>query len=163
MDWIFFGLLFLHVIGAIIAFGPTYTFPFIGAAAGREPQHANFAVRVQESIAERVILPLALFQVITGLGLLWRLNFAPLSRLWLVVAIVLYVWALAQNLIILRPTVRRLVEATSGPPPAPVPGAPAPSGPPPHVAALVRRARIIGMLNVVLITIIVFLMVTKPF
>ena len=35
-------VLFLHVIGAIIAFGPVFSFPLIGAAGGREPMHANF-------------------------------------------------------------------------------------------------------------------------
>ena len=38
--------LFLHVLGAIVAFGPTFAFSFIGASGGAEPQHANFATRV---------------------------------------------------------------------------------------------------------------------
>lgn len=162
MDWIFYGLLFLHVMGAIIAFGPTFSFPLIGNMSGKEPQHANFALRAQTLISDRVILPLAIFQGITGLGLLWRLDFEPLNQLWLIVGIVLYAWALGQSLFILRPTAIRLVELTSAPPPAPAPGTTPPSGPPPHVAAMIRRVRIVGMINAVLILIIVFLMVTKP-
>jgi len=61
------------------------------------------------------------------------------------------------------PTVNKLIAATSAPPPAPAPGAAPPSGPPPHVAALVKRGRQIGMIQAVLIVVIVFLMVTKPF
>ena len=46
LDGLFPYLLFLHVLGAIVAFGPTFAFPFIGALGGAEPQHANFATRV---------------------------------------------------------------------------------------------------------------------
>ena len=38
-------LLFLHVMGAILAFGPTFAYSIMGAMAGREPQHANFSAR----------------------------------------------------------------------------------------------------------------------
>jgi uncharacterized membrane protein len=163
MDWVFLGLLFLHVMGAIVAFGPTFSFPLIGSMSGKEPQHGNFALRAQERISDRIILPLAIFQIITGVGLLWRLDWTPLTKAWLLVALALYAWALAQSLFILRPTVHKLVEATSAPPPLPPVGAAPPSGPPPHVAAMIRRARTVGMVNAVLIVTIVFLMVTKPF
>ena len=52
--------LFLHILGAIVAFGPTFTFPIIGAMGGREPMHANFATRISYRISERVVLPLAI-------------------------------------------------------------------------------------------------------
>ena len=51
--WLFPCVLFLHVLGAIIAFGPTFAFPIIGAMGGAEPQHANFATRVTARISER--------------------------------------------------------------------------------------------------------------
>ena len=38
MNWLLFWLV-LHVLGAILAFGPTYTFPIIGAMARQAPQH----------------------------------------------------------------------------------------------------------------------------
>ena len=44
-SWLFRSFLFLHVAGRIVAFGPTFSFPFIGAMGGREPQHANFVRR----------------------------------------------------------------------------------------------------------------------
>lgn len=163
MDWILAILLFLHVGGAVVAFGPTFAFPFIGAAGGREPQHVNFALRVQERISQRLVFPLALVQGVTGLLLVWRIGFDLLTRGWLLLGIALYLTALAIAYFVLIPTGHRLIEATSGPPPAPPAGAPAPSGPPPHVAALVKRGRTFGMVNAVLILIIVFLMVTKPF
>ena len=39
-------VLFLHVLGAILAFGPTFAYSISGAMGGAEPQHANFAMRV---------------------------------------------------------------------------------------------------------------------
>ena len=163
MDWVLLILLFLHVAGAVVGFGPTFAFPFIGVMSGRDPQHANFAIRVQEFISKRLIFPLALLQGVTGLLLVWRIGFELLSRGWLLLAIALYLTALSIAYFILMPTAHRLIEATSGPPPAPPAGAPAPSGPPPHLAAMISRVRTFGMVNAVLILTIIFLMVTKPF
>ena len=64
--------LFLHVMGAIVAFGPSFSaFPVIGPMAGKEPQHANFAARVSEQITKTRVVPLAIFQGITGLVLIY--------------------------------------------------------------------------------------------
>jgi uncharacterized membrane protein len=163
MDWALRITLFLHIFGAIVAFGPVYAFMFLGPMAGREPQHANFAIRYQKLISTKVVAPLAIFQGITGLAIVWLANVNIMSNGWLMVSIVLYVIALAIAFVVLIPTAAKLVEATSGPPPARPDGAPAPSGPPPHIAALVRRARLAGTVNALLIVVIVFLMVTKPF
>lgn len=163
MDWLLLTLLFLHIGGSILAFGPTFVFPILGPMAGREPQHVNFALRFQKKVATTLIIPLALFQGVTGLLLVWKMGYNLFATYWLLVAIVLYVIALVVSIGIGLPTVNKLIEATSAPPPAPVPGAPPPSGPPPHVAALARRGRRLGMVQAVLIILIVFLMVTKPF
>jgi uncharacterized membrane protein len=163
MDWVLLILLFLHIFGAIVAFGPTYSFILLGPMVGREPQHANFAIRYQHLVSTRMIVPLAILQGITGLLIVWRTNINILATTWLLVAIVLYITALVIAFTVLIPTASKLVEATSAPPPPPVPDAPPRSGPPPHIAALVRRARMAGMTNAILIVVIVFLMVTKPF
>jgi predicted integral membrane protein DUF2269 len=163
VDWLLAILLFLHIGGAIVAFGPTFVFPLIGAMGGREPQHVNFAVRINERIEERIVLPLAVLQGITGLLIVWRTGINIFSSLWLLVAIVLYLIALSLAFFVALPTTRKLAEATNAPPPPLAPGAPAPTGPPPHVAALVKRAQQTGMALAVLIVAIVFLMVVKPF
>ncbi len=163
MDWIFALLLFLHVGGAILAFGPTYAFPLIAAMAAGEPQHMNFALRAQKKIASTLVTPLALLQGVTGLLLVWRIGFDILTRGWLILAIVLYIIALAVAFGVLNPALRMLIAATSAPAPMPPADAPAASRPPPHIAAAVRRARIGGMINGILVMVIVFLMVTKPF
>ena len=149
--------LFLHVMGAIIAFGPAFSaFPVIGAMAGKEPQHANFAARVNEAISKTRVTPLAIFQGITGLVLIFLTGINPLAQLWLGLGIVLYVIALGYALFVQAPTGRRIAELTSTPPP---PGA---SGPPPELLAAVKKAQRGGMFLGILIVAIVVLMVTKP-
>jgi len=149
--------LFLHVMGAIIAFGPSFSaFPVIGAMAGKEPQHANFAARVNEAISKTRVIPLAIFQGITGLVLIFLTGINPLTQLWLGLGIVLYVIALGYALAVQMPVSKRIVELTSSPPP---PGA---SGPPPELMAAVKQAQQGGMILAALVLVIVILMVTKP-
>jgi hypothetical protein len=149
--------LFLHVMGAIVAFGPSFSaFPIIGPMAGKEPQHANFAARLNARITDARVVPLAIFQGITGLVLIFLTGMNPFSQLWLGLGIILYLIALGYALAIQRPVGKRIVELTSTPPP---PGA---SGPPPELMAAVKRAQQGGMLLSILIVVIVILMVTKP-
>ena len=158
-------LLFAHIFGAMIAFGTAFsTFPLLGAMSGKEPAHANFGSRVSVAISEKVVRPIAILQGLTGVGLIWVAGIDLTKALWLDVAIVLYLVALGYALFVQVPVGRRLVELTSGGPPPASPGAPgAPAGPPPELIETVRKAQRGGALIAILITIIVFLMVVKPF
>src|SRR3712207_588042 len=91
MDWLFPIVLFVHVAGAVLAFGPTYAFMIPGPMAGNEPQHLNFALRVQKKISSTLIAPLAILQGVTGLTLVALSGFEILTRGWLLLAIALYV------------------------------------------------------------------------
>ena len=148
--------LFLHVMGAIAAFGPAFSAPIIGSMAGKEPQHANFATRVSEAISEQRVFPLAVFQGITGVGLILVTGINLLATPWLLIGIVLYLITISYNFLVQTPTVKKIIEITSAPPP---PGA---SGPPPELLALIRRVQLGGMFSAVMIALIVFLMVVKP-
>jgi uncharacterized membrane protein len=149
--------LFLHVFGAIVAFGPAFsTFPIVGPMAGKEPQHANFAARLNERITQTRVVPLAIFQGITGLVLILLTGINPFSQLWLGLGIVLYLIAISYALAVQGPVGRRIAELTATPPP---PGA---SGPPPELMAAVKRAQQGGMFLGILVVVIVILMVTKP-
>ena len=148
--------LFLHVMGAIIAFGPSYSFPIIGKMASQEPQHANFAARLNEAITEQRIIPLAIFQGITGAALIIVTGINLFATKWLLLGIALWVVALGYGLFVQGPVGRRIVELTSTPPP---PGA---SGPPPELMANIQKAQRGGIIPGLLIVAIVILMVTKP-
>jgi uncharacterized membrane protein len=162
-------LLFLHVLGAIVAFGPSFAFALMGPMAAAEPMHMNYTLRLQKKIASTLITPLALVQGVTGLLIVWRISAISgvgfvdvLTQGWLLLAIVLYITALAISFGLIYPNLRILLAGTSGPPPAPSAGG-APVGPPPHIMAAARRIRMASMSTLVLIVSIVFLMVTKPF
>jgi uncharacterized membrane protein len=155
--------LYLHVLGAIVAFGPSFSFPIIGRMSGAEPMHGNFATRVSYAISTQRVVPVALTLPVTGIGLIWSVGIDPFGRgaRWLALGIILYTVALAYSLAIQLPTVRQILALTAGPPPGAPPGPP-PGGPPPGLMALVVKVRRGGLLVSALLVVIVFLMVVKP-
>jgi uncharacterized membrane protein len=164
MSPLFVILLFLHVLAAIIAFGPSFSFPIIGAMGGREPMHGNFALRVSEALEKRMVLPFAISMPITGILMIWAgsLDLLAPGFHWLDLAIILYAIAIFIAIVLQNPVVGRMVEMTShAPQMAGGPGA-APAGPPPEFLALVKRSQLQGMILGALIVVIVFLMVVKP-
>jgi len=155
-------LLFLHVITAIVAFGPGFAFPLIGGLAGKHPQHAGFAVEAFELIEKRMTLPLALTMPVTGVAMILVAGINPLVP-WLAIAIVLYVIALGYAILVQNPTVAELVGEMRGMAMA-GPGAASASemaGPPPKIAALTAKTARGGQILSLLVVAIVFLMVTK--
>ena len=152
-------VLFLHVMGAILAFGPTYAYSIIGAAGGKEPMHANFATRVSDRIGTTLVYPLAIVQGVTGILLILITGINPFASAWLLIAIVLYIGALSYAFTVQRNAVHRVIELTTMPAGGPPPGAPA--GPPPGLPEAVRKVQLGGMGLGITIAVIVFLMVTK--
>jgi len=151
--------LFLHVLGAIIAFGPTFTLPYLSTRAGREPQHANFMTRSAVAVSRGIIIPVALSMAVTGVLIIWSAGIDPLAvdYRWLLLAIVMYVIAIGFSILVQLPNGQRIVELTSTPPP---PGAT--GGPPPELLARIRRAKLGSYLLMALVVLIAFLMVTRP-
>jgi uncharacterized membrane protein len=160
MNWAFALFLVLHVGGAIFAFGPTLVFPLLGSMVGKEPMHGNFGLRLGELIEKRLIVPLAILQAITGIGLIWTLpaNLFDGAHWWLIIGIVLYVIAMIIVFTNQLPVTHELIEMTKNPPPPPAPGT-APMGPPPQLLALVKRNQMGGQVLTVLLVVIIILMV----
>lgn len=157
-------LLFTHVLGAIIAFGPTFSSPIIARMGAAERAHGNFAMRVSHQLARIQILPLALVQGITGLSLIITGNIDPFKdHNWLLVAIVLYLIAITFAIFVQTPLANRIIALTTPPAGAPAPSGPPAGGPPPELAGLITRIKRGGFLLMALVVSIVFLMVTKPF
>ena len=159
LAWLFPYLLFLHVLGAIAGFGPSFVVPdHRRDGRRRSGEHGNFATRVSETISGRLVYPIGITLPITGavMILVLGLDLTSKSNYWLGLAIVLYVIAYGYSFFVQRKTVERVVELTSAPPP---PGA---SGPPPELMGLVKRIQRGGMVLTVLLLAIIFLMVVKP-
>jgi hypothetical protein len=157
-------VLFLHVMGAIAVFGPSFAFPVIASHGQREPQHGHFAVALTDAIERRIVLPGAVVQGITGVALILLLGADLTSALyrWLVAGIALYLVAILYAAFIQAPAIEKMVHLTAGGPPAGAPPAGAPAGPPPEIAATGRKIQRGGILLTTLIVLIVILMVTKP-
>jgi hypothetical protein len=151
-------LLFAHVLGAIIAFGPSFSAPIIGAYGAQEPEHRHFATRLGFRLSKVQTTPLAVFVGLTGVALIVVGQIDMLAERWLISSIVLYLIALAYAIWIQTPTVARLIELSAGGPP---PGAPA-GPPPPEILALVAKTKRGGMLLTALVVLVVLLMVVKP-
>lgn len=155
-------LLFTHVLGAIIAFGPTFSSPIIGRMGAQDRAHGNFAMRVSRELARVQILPLAIVQGLTGLALIITGTIDVTKATWLMVAIVLYLIAIGFAIFVQTPTAKRIIAMTTPPPGAPSPSGPPAGGPPPELTGLIKRVKRGGMLLIALVTAIVFLMVVKP-
>ena len=149
-------LLFLHVLGAIVVFGPSFAFPLIAGQARKHPQHSHFAALVTDIIERRIIIPGAIVQGITGVLLIIVLGAdltSPAYR-WLIPAIVLYLIAVGFAVAVQAPAVEKMVELTKTPP--------GPEGPSAELVATGKKLQRGGMILALLIVSIVFLMVVKP-
>jgi uncharacterized membrane protein len=156
--------LFLHVMGAIVVFGPTFVFPIIARQAQKSPQNGPFAAALSELISRRVVIPGAIVQGITGVALILiaqRDLTSPANR-WLISAIILYAIAISFAIFVQEKNAEKMVHLTAGGPPPGPPPAGAPAGPPPEIAATGKKLQQGGMLLMTLIVLIVILMVTKP-
>lgn len=150
---LFFLWLFLHILGAIAAFGFGFYAPIFGMATAKEPQHGNWFMRASKRLSNVIIIPFGLSMLITG-GLLVEAGSARWSDLWLTISLVLYFVALGIVFLGQRPTLTKVIELTATPP--------GPGGQPPEVPALVRRMQLYGVVLLVLTITILALMVWKP-
>jgi uncharacterized membrane protein len=176
----------IHVLTAIVAFGPNFAMPLIARMAASEPQHGLFALRLTDRIEKRLVLPLALTMPISGALLAIGEGINPLVSHWLLGGIVLYVIAMSYALGVQVRTVDRMIEIatfmTAGRPAlaagpgaelarpdtaAPAAAASATTGPKyanpgAEMAALGVRARNGGFFLMAMVFIIVSLMAGKP-
>ena len=145
--------LWLHVTFAIVAFGPTFAFPFLGRMAQKEPMHGNFVLRATEFIGTRLIGTMAILLLATGIVLIFVGDWDLLDNEWLLIAIGLYAVAFVFSFAVQARTGQRLIELTrqpfQGPPPA-------------EFVALTRRLSLGGAFLGLLVVAMVLLMVAKP-
>lgn len=174
-------LLPIHILTAIVAFGPNFILPLVAGMAAQEPQHGLFALRLTDRIERRVVIPLALTMPISGGLLVWSEGLNLASSHWLVLAIGLYLVAMTFAIGVQLRVVDRMMEiaghmAAAGPMLAAGPGAelarPAVlassdkstryASPAAELAALGARARNGGIFLMLMVVVIVSLMAGKP-
>jgi uncharacterized membrane protein len=155
--------LFLHVMGAIAVFGPTFVFPVIASQAQKSPQNGPFAAALSEYIERRIVIPGAIVQGITGVALIVIAgrDLTISANRWLIAGIVLYLIAVLFAVFVQAKNAEKMVHLTQNMPGGPPPAG-APAGPPPEIMETGKKLQQGGMLLTVLIVLIVILMVTKP-
>ncbi len=147
--------LFLHVLGAIAAFGFGFYAPIFGMASAKEPQHGNWFMRASKRLSNVILIPFAISMFVTGTLLVSATGgMRRFEELWLAVAVVLYVIALLIVFLLQRPALNKVIAMTSAPP--------GPGGPPAELAENIRRMQLYGTALLVLSIVIVALMVWKP-
>ncbi len=147
--------LFLHILGAIAAFGFGFYAPIFGMAVSREPQHGNWYMRAAKRVSNGVLVPVAISMFITGtLMVVEKGGMKRFEELWLAVALVLYVVSLLIVFLLQRPVLNKVIALTSQPP--------GPEGPPAELTENVRKMQLYGMVLLVLTIVIVGLMVWRP-
>ena len=166
----------IHILTAIVAFGPTFIFSIIARMAAQEPQHGLFALRLTDRIERIVVIPAALLMPVSGLLLVWSEGIDLAATHWLVLAIGLYIVTITFAILIQLRTIDRMVELATGMAAGPVlaagPGAAlatasdrnlrGAANPAAEMAALGSRARNGGIFLLVMVVVIVSLMAGKP-
>ncbi|HEY7280200.1 MAG TPA: DUF2269 family protein [Actinomycetota bacterium] len=158
-SWITFWLV-VHIVGVLLAFGPSFAYPFFGALVAKQPQHAKFFVEGSETVSKRLTLPIGVIVAVAGVGLIYSLHIPLWSTPWLIVAIVLYAAAYLYGLLVQLPTGMKLFKALDAMPPGPPP--PGAGGPPPEIQAMAAKLRYGGMYLSGSVVVIAILMIWQP-
>jgi uncharacterized membrane protein len=147
-------VLLIHVAGAILGFGPVFTFAILGPMAGKAgPQGGLWLLQATEAIEKRLVLPIAIVvQPLSGLTLIflagYNVNF--FSHYWLWVALILYAGAFYLAVFGQRTRIDRLIELAKAGPPTP------------EFVATAKRVAQTGPIITAFLVGVIVLMVTKP-
>jgi uncharacterized membrane protein len=150
--------LFLHVLGAIAAVGPTLTYAMWlsrGERAGAEVR--AFVLRTISWVDGRLATPAFMVQAVTGTALILFLKLRFLHTTWLLAGIGIYVVLTAFAIGVYAPTVRRQVTLAER-----VATEPSNRDLSTEYGGVARRARAFGMLAIALTLAILYFMIVKP-
>lgn len=161
MSWRVF-VLFLHILAAIAAFGPSMAYGVVAVLGQKEPLHANFALRIIQRIEQRLAIPMSIVVPILGVILILLGDWVFLENEWLIIAVVLYAIAFFFSIFGVDRWLGRMIELSGGQSGAPPPTTGEHVGPGPEFLALTRKVQVGGPLLGVMVVAILLLMVWKP-
>ncbi|HEY2803246.1 MAG TPA: DUF2269 family protein [Actinomycetota bacterium] len=148
-----------HILAAIVAFGPAFSFALIAAQGRKEPQHGAFAAELIHALSARVVIPVAFVVGVFGIGLIFTAHVDLWHSEWLLIALALYIAALTFSIAVQLPRGGRFAEMLSAMPPGPpVPGA----RPPTEIVAEAKKLQFGGIYLTLSVAAIVVMMVWKP-
>src|SRR5262245_58346147 len=141
---------FLHVLLAIVAVGFNATYGIWLARAAKEPEHERFTLRGVQLLDDRFANPAYALLLVTGLLMVW-IGDLDFPQFWIIAALVLYAVAVGLGLFVYTPTLRKQIAALESRGAASA-----------EFQAFSKRGTIVGIVLALDVTVIVFLMVTKP-
>jgi hypothetical protein len=119
--------LFLHILAAILAFGPTFVYPFLqGFAERRGAGATRFALQFIQRIENIIVVPGALLVALFGTGLIFddRTGYKDDFPIWLAIAVTWFAAAFVVSQTIQRRAVSQAVASLRDQPDdAPLPDA----------------------------------------
>ncbi len=149
MQWLVL-LKFIHVLSAIVAVGANVTYAFWMRLAGHDRDRLTFTIRSIHWIDMRVALPAYGVLLISGVLMVVG-GLYSFQTGWIAASTLLYVLAAIIGIALYAPAMRRqLAEAQADPSST-------------AYAAAAQRSNLLGIVTVVIVLLIVFLMVTKPY
>ena len=148
------ALFLIHIGGAIVGFGPVFTFMILAGRANKAgPAGAAALLEGIVAIEHSITVPVATFaQPLSGIGLIFLLGWSTdfFAHTWLWVALVIYVVAYYIAVFHQTPTIARMAKLLKAGPPTP------------EFAVLAARASKGGPTITVLVAAMVVLMILKP-
>jgi uncharacterized membrane protein len=143
-------LKFVHVLAAITAVGSNLTYAFWLRRAGRDRDRLVWTLETIHHLDTRIANPAYGLLFVTGVLMVVG-GLYSFETGWLATAIVLYVAVAVIGIAVYAPAIRRQVAAAERDPRSA------------EYAAAERRSNLLGVITLVLVLVIVFLMVVKPF
>jgi uncharacterized membrane protein len=150
--------LFLHVLGAIAAVGPTLTYAlWLVRAEKAGPQHRAFVLRTTSWVDGHLATPAFILQAVTGVVLVLLQRWRFFHTAWLLTGVAIYVATAVFAVTLYAPVVRRqialaerLAEASED------------QAVSVEYSVVAARARAFGIAAIVLTIAILYLMIVKP-
>ena len=148
-------LLLIHIAGAIVGFGPTFTFALLGPLAGKRPGPGGFALMEgMMAISRKLVTPVAaFFQPVSGILLIleakWSQNF--FSHEWLWISILIFAATFYIAVFVNTPLLAKMISlAKEG------------KADSPEFGVIANRNKILGPITTLMVIAIIFLMILKP-
>jgi uncharacterized membrane protein len=150
--------LFLHILGAITAVGPTLSYAlWLRLGERGSASERSFALRGISWVDSHLATPAFIAQAVTGIVLILLLEIDFFETAWLITGVSIYVVLTVFAIAVYAPVVKRQVALAGR-----LAAEPGDETAGREYAEVASRARTFGIVATVLVLVIVYLMVVKP-
>ena len=146
---IYLALKVVHILAAIVAVGGNLTYSFWLPRAGRDRDRLIWTLENVHRFDRAIANPAYIALLVTGIAMVVALPWS-FERLWLALALALYVGVAVLGITVYAPTIRRQVAEAERDPESV------------DYARIAARSNALGILTTAIVVVIVVLMVTKP-